>query len=134
MTDLLNNFIVSEGNTKMKRNWGIHFFNNINIKWSTWVSYSFKAALDYSSLYRSMILWYYPEKLLSIEKLNLTWHTFTKLNKLGPLPKVFQIVLRRRGWEICLRTFDFGMRLFYQVEQMWFWPLKLFFKTKTNVL
>ena len=75
MTDLLNNFIVSEGNTKMKRNWSIHFFNNINIKWSTWVSYSFKAALDHSSLYRSAILWYYPEKLLSIEKFDLTWHT-----------------------------------------------------------
>ena len=37
-------------NTKMKRGWDISFLNNIKIKRNMWVSYSFKAALDYSHL------------------------------------------------------------------------------------
>ena len=34
---------------------------------------------------------------MSIEKLNLTWNKQTNFNKFGPLPRVFQIVLRDRG-------------------------------------
>ena len=37
------------------------------------------------------------KKILSIEKLNLTWNKQTNFNKRGPLPRVFQIVLRGRG-------------------------------------
>ena len=33
---------------------------------------------------------------MSIEKLNLTWNKQTNFNKLVPLPRVFQIVLRSR--------------------------------------
>ena len=36
------------------------------------------------------------KKMLSIEKLNLIWNKQTNFNKLGPLPRVFQIVLRGR--------------------------------------
>ena len=44
--------------------------------------------------------WYYSEKkILSVEKLNITWNKQTNFNKLGPLPRDFQTV---GGWEICL--------------------------------
>ena len=36
------------------------------------------------------------KKILSIEKLNLTWNKQTNFNKLGPLPRGFQTVLRGR--------------------------------------
>ena len=36
------------------------------------------------------------KKILSIENLNLTWKKQTNFNKLGPLPRVFQIVFRGR--------------------------------------
>ena len=36
------------------------------------------------------------KKILSIEKLNLTWKMQTNFSKLGPLSKVFQIVVRGR--------------------------------------
>ena len=46
-------------------------------------------------------------KILPIEKLNLTWNKQTSLNKLGSLPRVFQIVVRGRrngkfAWKIFL--------------------------------
>ena len=85
--------MFSVDNTKMKRGWDIPFFKYINIKWSTWVSYSFKAALDYSSLYRSMYFWCHdttPKKVFPIEKLNLAWNKQTKFNETGPISKVFQ--------------------------------------------
>ena len=37
------------------------------------------------------------KKILSTEKLNLTWDKQTNFNKLGPLPGIFQIMLRSRG-------------------------------------
>ena len=55
--------MISVDNTKMPRDWGIPFFNYINIKQSTWISYNFKAVLDYSSLYRSIHFWYYDTTL-----------------------------------------------------------------------
>ena len=42
--------------------------------------------------------WYYSEKKkLLIEKLSLIWNNHANFNKPGPLPRVFQIVLRGRG-------------------------------------
>ena len=93
--------LFSVGNTKTKRDCGIHFFNYIKIKWSTWISYIFKAALYYSLLYRSMHFWCHVtmKKVFSIESLNLFWNKQTNMNKLGPLSRVFQIALtgRRMG-------------------------------------
>ena len=83
----------------MKRGWGISFCNYIKMKWSTWVSYSFKAALDYSLRYRSMYFWCHDttlKKILLIEKLNSTWNKQTNFNKLGLLPRLFQIMLLGR--------------------------------------
>ena len=37
------------------------------------------------------------KKILLIEKVNLTWNKQANFNKPGPLPRVFQIVLRGRG-------------------------------------
>ena len=57
-----------------------------------WVSYSFKAALDYSSLYRSMHFLCHDatlKKIFLIKALNLTWNKQANFNKLGPLPTVF---------------------------------------------
>ena len=96
----------------MKRDWKIPFFNHIKIKWSTWVSYSFKAAPDYSSLYRSMHFWFHDTtlmKIFSIEQLNLTWNRQTNFTKLRPLSKVFQIALGVGG-----RIFAWG-KFFYWV-------------------
>ena len=36
------------------------------------------------------------QKILSVQKLNLTWSKQTIFNKFSPLPRVFQIVLRDR--------------------------------------
>ena len=47
--------------------------------------------------------------MLSIEKLNLTWNKQTNFNKLGPLSRVFQIMVRGRGDEKFARgDFSFG--------------------------
>ena len=81
--------MVSVDNSKMKRH---SFFNNIKIKWSIKVSYGFKTALDYSSLYRPLYFWCHAPTLknvLSIEKLNLTWNNQTNFSKLSPLSRVF---------------------------------------------
>ena len=55
---------------------------------STLVLSNFEAALDYSSLYRSVIniflmSLYYSENLFSIEKLSSAWNKQTNFNKLG---------------------------------------------------
>ena len=60
------------------------------------VSYNFKAALDYSSLYRSIYFWCHDTTLktiLSIEKLSSTWNKQTNFKKLCPLSplKVWKI-------------------------------------------
>ena len=67
--------MFSVDNTKNEKRLRYPFFDYINIKWSTWVSYSFKTALDYNYF---MIQWifdvmalYYSTKNLPIEKLNL---------------------------------------------------------------
>ena len=119
--------------TKIRRGWDILFFNYVKIKWSTWVSYSFKAAFDYSSLYRSIHFWCHDttlKKIFSIWKLNLTWNKQTNFNKLGPLSRVFQIELRVGGWEICLRgSFLLGGGNLYKEL---FSPLKPFLKLKAT--
>ena len=54
-----------------------------------YVSYNFKTALDYSSIYRSIHFWYHDttlEKIFSKEKLNLTWNKQIIFGKLYPLP------------------------------------------------
>ena len=54
-----------------------------------YVSYNFKTALDYSSIYRSIHFWYHDttlEKIFSKEKLNLTWNKQILFGKLYPLP------------------------------------------------
>ena len=54
-----------------------------------YVSYNFKTALDYSSIYRSIHFWYHDttlEKIFSKEKLNLTRNKQIKANQLYPLP------------------------------------------------
>ena len=94
----------------------------------------FQAPLDYSSLYRSMHFWCHdttPKKIFSIEKLNLTWNKQTNFNKLGPLPRFFQIALRGRGMGNLPGTnFFIG---WWESGKEWFWPLKTFFKTKNNI-
>ena len=107
--------MFSVDNTKSKRGWNIPFFNYVTIKCSIWVSYSFKAALVFSSLYRSMHFWCHDtalKKILSIEKLNLTWNKQTNFNKLCSFSRVFQILLSSRGG-ICLGEF------FCQVVGIW---------------
>ena len=76
----------------MKRGWDIPFFNYIKTKQSTWVSYNFKAALNYSSLYRSIHFWCHDatlKKIFSTEKVefNSEW-----ANKLLSPTKVREIL------------------------------------------
>ena len=53
-----------------------------------WFSCNFKAALDYSSLYRSIYFCHDTtlKKKILIEKMNLAWNKQTNCNKLYPLP------------------------------------------------
>ena len=59
-----------------------------------WVSYHFKAVLDYGSLYKSIYFWFDDttlQKIFSINKTNLTWNkqkqkNFNKLCPLSPPP------------------------------------------------
>ena len=44
-----------------------------------------------------MSCYYTTLKILSVEKLNLTWNKQTNTNTLGPLFRVFQMVLRGKG-------------------------------------
>ena len=55
--------------------------------------------------------WYYSEK--KIEKLNLTWDKQTNFNKLGPLPRIFLIVLMGRGMG------NLSRGVFYRVAKIW---------------
>ena len=48
------------------------------------------------------------KKTLSVDKLNLIWNRQTNFNKLNPLPRVFQIVLRGRGWKFARGDFSVG--------------------------
>ena len=118
----------------MKKGWVIPIFTYIKIKWSRWVSYSFKAALDYSSLCRLMHFWCYDttlKKIFSIEKLNLTSNNQTNFNKLGPLYRDFQIVLRVRvNGKFAGEHSSFG---WWESEKEWIWPLKPFSKLKTTL-
>ena len=56
--------MFSVDNTKNEKRLRYPFFDYINIKWSTWVSYSFKTALDYNYFYDSMNFWCYGTILL----------------------------------------------------------------------
>ena len=109
------------------------FLNYIKIKWDTWVSYSLKAVLDYSSLYRSMHFWCHGTtltKMLLIEKLNLIWNKQTNFNKLGPFSSVFHIVVRGRGdGEFTWGDFSTG---WWESDKEWFWPLEPFSKLSTT--
>ena len=67
------------------------------------------------------------EKVLSIEKLNLTWNK--QINKLGPLPRVFQVVLRGR------RDGNLPEGFFYWLVGIWqgvILTTRTFFKPKTT--
>ena len=81
MPQLLNKFIVFSRHYKNEEQLGHSFFSYIKIKWSTWVSLSFKAALYYSWLYRSIHISCHDttlKKIFSIEKLNLVgWGEWT---------------------------------------------------------
>ena len=120
-------------NTKIRRGFDISFFNYIKIKWSTWVSYSFKVDFDCSSLYRSMYFWCDDttlKKVFSREKLNLTRNKQTNFNKLGPVSRVFQVTLRGGGkGYLSGENFSIGWWEFYKD---WFWSLKPFSKLKAT--
>ena len=70
------------------------------------------------------------KKILSIKKLNLIWNKQTHFNKLGSLPRVFQIVLTGRG----MRNLPGkgGSTGWQESNKKWFWPLELFLKLKTT--
>ena len=76
------------------------------MKWGLWISYSFKTALDYCSLYRSMHFWCYDitlKKILSIEKLSLTWNKQTHY----------------QTWSKQCESKDFCLGFFYWVVGIW---------------
>ena len=133
ITHLFNNFIVSSRQHKNEERLGHSFFNYIKTKWSAWVWYSLKAALNYSSLDRSMYFWCHDtnlKKILSTETFNLTWSKQANFNSLDPLPRVFQIVLRNMKDG----KFVWG-GFFYRVVEIWqgvILPLKPFSKLKTT--
>ena len=114
-------------NTKMMRGWDIPFFNYVKIKLSMWVSCSFKTALDYSSLYRSMHFFFFffhfwchdttLRKMLSIKKLNLTWNKQTKFR---PLHKIFRIFLNCDGQQIQAHPQCFILLAIESSEKSWF--------------
>ena len=112
----------------MSKYWYLCFLFCNRVVWSTWVLYGFKALhfTDKCIFYVLILLW---KKILSIEKLHLTWNMQTNFNKLRPLPRVFQILLRGRGWEICFGDFSIG---WWQSDKEWFWPLNPFSKLKTT--
>ena len=118
-------------NTKIKRSWDISFSNYIEIKWRMWVLYSSKAALNYSSLYRSMHFWCHDttlKKILSIKKLNLTWNKQTNFKKLGLLPRVFQIMWKgRRDGKFAWGGFSIGR---WESKKKWFWSFEPLSKLK----
>ena len=67
---------------------------------------------------------------MSIEQLNLTCNKQTNFNKLGPLSRIFQIVLRSKGnGKFSLWDFSIG---WLEYDNEWFWPLKPFSKLKTT--
>ena len=70
MANLFNNFIVFSRQYKNEERLGHSFFSYIKIKWSTGVSQSLKAALDYVHFINQYIsdVW---KNIFSIEKLNL---------------------------------------------------------------
>ena len=70
--------LFSLENTKIKRAWEIPFFNYIKIIWSTWVSYSFKAAsiFDVNAFLMSR---YYPEKNIVNRKVEFNLEQANKL-------------------------------------------------------
>ena len=75
-----------------------------------------------------ILLW---KKILSTEKLSVTWNKQTNFNKLGPLPRVFQIVLRDR----VMGNLPGGF--FYQVVGIWqgvILAAQTFFKAENNIL
>ena len=73
-----------------------------------------------------ILLW---KKILSVEKLHLTWNKLTDFNKLGPLPRVLQIMLRSRGVENLPGDFSIG---WWESDKDWFWLLEPFLKLKTT--
>ena len=74
--------------------------------------------------------WYYFENMLSIEKLNLNWNKQTNFNKLGPLSRLFQIVLLGRGdGKFAWGNFSIG---WLESHKVWFWPLEPFSKVKAT--
>ena len=106
---------------KWNRGWDILFLNFIKIKWHTWVSYSFTAALDYNLLYKSMHFWCHDttlKRISSIEELNLTWNKQANFKKLGPLSTDFQTALRgRRDGKFALGNFSIG---WWESGKEWF--------------
>ena len=111
----------------MKRGWDIHIFNH-KMKWSPWVSYSFKAALHDFSLCTSMHFWCHGiilKKILSIEKLSLTWNKQTHCSKLGPLSRIFQIVWRQR------LVWDFSIE-WWESDKQWFLTIGTFPELKQH--
>ena len=69
-------------------------------------------------------------KKISIEKLNLTGNKQIKFNKLGPLFRVFQIVVRGGGdGKFTRGNFSTG---WWESETKWFWQLEPFSKLKTT--
>ena len=84
-----------------------------------WVSYTFRVALDHSSLIRSIYFWCYDttlKNIVSIEKLNLTWNKLTN----------FVIFLSYFSPLIILR--EFHDYCYYQLKYPGsFWYMKLSF-------
>ena len=74
---------------KLKRSWDIPFFICIKMKYSIWVLYKFKAAVDYGLLYRLFYFWSHNNipKIFSREKLNLTWNEEINYSELCPFPQ-----------------------------------------------
>ena len=72
------------------------------------------------------------KKILSVEKLNLTCNKQTNFNKLSPLSRVFQVVIRGRGDGKFAWGDLGGATGWWESDREWFWSLEWFSNLNTT--